>query len=191
MEKEKISYQEIIKKIKPKYEEIIDFLRKELQSIRTSRISPSLIENVEVEYFGQKFRLKQLAAISISGTREITLSPWDNSYFEPILKTLEKKSLGGSLSVEKNVIKIIFPPLSEEFRKDLLKVLSEKKEQARQKIRKLREEAWGRIQTAFREGKISEDDKYRGKDELQDLVDEYNEKIDEICQEKEKEILEK
>jgi ribosome recycling factor len=191
MEKEKISYQEIIKKIKPKYEEIIDFLRKELQSIRTSRISSSLIENVEVEYFGQKFRLKQLAAISISGTREITLSPWDNSYFEPILKTLEKKSLGGSLSVEKNVIKIIFPPLSEEFRKDLLKVLSEKKEQARQKIRKLREEAWGRIQTAFREGKISEDDKYRGKDELQDLVDEYNEKIDEICQEKEKEILEK
>jgi ribosome recycling factor len=190
MQKEKISYQEIIKKIKPECEKVISFLEKELQTIRTSRVSPALIENVEIEYFGQKFRLKQLAAISVSGPREITLSPWDNSYFEPILKTLEKKSLGGSLSVEKNVIKIIFPPLSEEFRKDLLRVLSEKKEQARQKIRKLREEAWGKIQTAFREGKLSEDDKYKGKDELQDLVDEYNEKIDEMCEKKEKEILE-
>jgi len=190
MQKEKISYQEIIKKIKPECEKVIDFLEKELQTIRTSRISPALIENVEIEYFGQKFRLKQLAAISVSGPREITLQPWDNSYIEPIFKTLEKKSLGGSLLVEKNVIKIVFPPLSEEFRKNLLRVLSEKREQARQKIRKLREEAWGKIQTAFREGKLSEDDKYKGKDELQDLVDEYNEKIDKMCEKKEKEILE-
>lgn len=190
MEKEKVSYQEVIKKIKPEFEKTISFLEKELQQIRTSRVSPSLVEDIEVEYLSQRFKLKQLSAISLSGPREIVIQPWDSSFIEAIVKSLEKKDFGTNSIVEKNLIRIVFPPLSEEFRRELLKLVSQKREEARQKIRKLREEAWGKIQSAFKEGKISEDEKYKGKNELQKLIDEYNEKIDEITEKKEKEISE-
>lgn len=190
MEKEKISIQDILQKIKPHFENTISFLEREVLSIRGTRASPALVENLEVDFYGQKFFLKQLAAISITGPREISIQPWDNSYLEAILKTLEKKSFGGSLTVEKNTIRISLPPLSEEFKKELLKILHQKREQARQKIRKFREEAWNEIQRKFKEGKLSEDEKFRGKKELQKLVDEFNEKIDEIVQKKEKDIME-
>lgn len=190
MSKEKISYQEIIKNIKPEMEKAISFLEKELQGLRTSRANPSLIENIEVDFLGQKFHLRQLGAILASGPRELSVQVWDGSYIEPVIKALEKKSLGVTPIAEKKLIKVTFPPLTEEFRKELLKVLSQKKEETREKIRRLREEAWGKIQAAFREGKISEDEKYKGKDELQEIIEEYNEKINEITSKKEKEILE-
>lgn len=190
MEKEKISIQEIINKAKPHFEKTLSFLEKEVLSIRGTRASPALIENVEVDFYGQKFFIKQLAAITIPAPREILIQPWDSSYLEPIVKTLEKKSLGGSLIVEKGAIRISLPPLSEEFKKELLKLLSQKREQARQKIRKIREDAWNEIQNRFREGKLSEDEKFRGKKELQKLVDEFNEKIDEIVEKKKKDIME-
>jgi ribosome recycling factor len=187
---EKISYQELISKAKPVFEEAITTLTKELQGIRTSHASPSLFEDVEVQYFDQKYKLKQLAAIYISGPREITIQPWDGSYIDPILKALEKKSLGTIPVVKKNVIVISLPPISEEFKKELLKLVSEKKERAKEKIRKKREEIWKILQEGCREGKLSEDDKYRGKNQLQKLVDEYNQKIEDIVEKKKKEILE-
>jgi ribosome recycling factor len=190
MAEKKISYQEIIKKIKPELEKVINFLERELQGIRSSRASPTLVEGVEVECFGQKFLLKQLAAISIPEPRQILIQPWDTSYIEGIVKSLEKKSLGISLVVDKNLIRVNLPSLSQEFRQDLLGMVSQKKEQARQTVRRWREKAWGEIQEKFREGKISEDHKYRAKDELQELVDEYNEKIEEMTERKEKEISE-
>lgn len=190
MAKEKISYKEIIKNIKPEMERHVDVLEKDLQNLRTSRVSPALIENIEVEVFGQQFHLKQLGAILGSGSRELSIQVWDNSYVEPILKALEKKSLGVNPIVEKNLIRVVFPPLSEEFRKELLKLLSQKKEETRQKIRRVREEAWGTIQKNCREGKLSEDDKYKGKEELQKIIEECNEKIEKLAFAKEKEILE-
>ncbi len=190
MAEEKISYQEIIKKIKPELEKTINFLEKELQGIRSSRASPSLVEDIEVECFGQKFPLKQLAAISITSPREILIQPWDSSYIEGIVKALEKKPLGFSIAVEKNSVRINLPSLSQEFRESLLKIVSQKREQARQTVRRWREEAWGEIQEKFREGKISEDHKYKAKNELQKMIDEYNEKIDEMAERKKKEIME-
>ena len=190
MAEEKISYQEIIKKIKPELEKTINFLEKELQGIRSSRASPALVENIEVECFGQKFPLKQLAAISISGPRQILIQPWDASYIEGIVKSFEKKSPGFSIAVEKNLIRIDLPFLSQEFRENLLKMVSQKREQARQTVRRWREKAWGEIQEKFREGKVSEDNKYRSKEELQKLIDQYNEKIEEMVERKKKEIME-
>lgn len=188
--KEIVDYKDIINKIRPELDKVINFLERELQSIRASMVSPSLVENIEVECFGQKFLLKQLAAISVPEPREILIQPWDNSYIEGIVKALEKRPFGASPIVDKNLIRINLPPLSEEFRKDLLLMISQKKEQAKQTVRRWREEAWGEIQAKFREGKISEDNKYRAKDELQELVDEYNEKIEEIGKRKKKEIIE-
>ncbi|MBI5221296.1 MAG: ribosome recycling factor [Candidatus Magasanikbacteria bacterium] len=185
-----INYKEIIQKIKPELEKTISFLEKELTKIRTGRASPSLVEDVVVDCFGEKFPLKQLAAISSPEPKQIVIQPWDKSYIESIEKALSYSSLGVAPIVDKDLIRISLPPLSEEYRKNLLRILSEKQEETRRTIRRWREEVWDDIQEKFKEGEIREDDKFRAKDELQELVDEYHKKIEEIGERKKKEITE-
>lgn len=181
-------HKEIINNIKPELDKVINFLERELVKIRTSRANPSLVEDVIVECFGQKFPLKQLAAISVPEARQILVQPWDKSYIEKIVSALEKTGVGANPIVDKDLIRINLPLLTEDYRKDLLRFISEKEEQAKKTIRHWREEAWSKIQEGFKEGEIREDDKFRAKDELQDLVDEYNKKIEEIGENKKKEI---
>jgi len=182
------NYKEIIKKIKPELEKVFNFLEKEMAGIRTGRANPSLVENIVVDCFGQKFPLKQLAAVSSPGPREIVIQPWDKSYIESIEKAISQSTLGASPVVDKDIIRISLPSLSEEYRKDLLRLLSEKQEEARKTIRRWREEVWSEIQEKTRKGEIREDDKFRAKDDLQDLIDDYNEKIKEVGERKKKEI---
>lgn len=187
---EEIDYKKIINLIKPELDKAIHFLERELAKIRTGRASPGLVEDIICECFGQKFPLKQLAAISCPEARQILIQPWDKSYLEGIVKALSETGIGANPIVDREVIRINLPPLSEEYRKDLTRLISQKQEEARKTIRRWREEAWAKIQEGYREGKIREDDKYRGKDELQKLIDEYNEKIEEIGERKKKEIRE-
>ena len=184
------SYKEIVNKIKPEFDKVINFLERELQKIRTGRANPSLVEDIVVDCFNQKFPLKQLAAISVPEPRQILIQPWDKSYIEGIVSALEKTGIGANPIVDKEVIRINLPSLNEEYRKNLIHLISEKQEEARKVIRHWREESWSEIQTGEREGEIREDDKFRAKDELQKLVDEYNEKIEEIGERKKKEISE-
>ena len=184
-----MTYQEIINKIEPEMDRVINFLEREMIKIRTSRATPSLVEDIIVDCFNQKLPLKQLAAISISGPREILIQPWDNSYIEGIVSALSKTGIGTSPIVSKDVIRIILPSLNEEYRKNLLRIVSEKQEEAKITIRRWREEAWKEIQDKTRDGEIREDDKFRAKDKLQELVDEYNKKIEQIGERKRKEIL--
>ena len=181
-------HKEIINKIKPELDKVIAFLEGEMAKIRTSRATPSLVEDVVVNCFGQRFPLKQLAAISTPETKQILIQPWDRSYIEGIVSALEKTGIGANPIVDKDTIRISLPPLTEEYRKNLLRVLSEKQEEAKKTIRHWREEAWAKIQDGFREGKIREDDKFRAKDELQELVDDYNEKIEKLGEKKKREI---
>lgn len=185
-----MDYKEIIKKIRPEMDRVVGFLEREMAKIRTGRASPSLVEDIVVECFGQKFSLKQLAALSSPSPRNIVIQPWDKSYIEPIEKAVSQSSLGASPIVDKEVIRISLPPLSEDYRKNLIRILLEKQEEAKKTIRHWRGEAWDEIQKRVQEGEIREDDKFRAKDELQDLVDEYNEKIDGLGERKKKEILE-
>ena len=185
-----MSYQEIIDYIKPELDKVTHFLEREVQKIRTSRASPSLLEDIEVDCFGQKFPLKQLASVSVAGPRQLTIHPWDKSYIESIEKAVSQSHFGASPIVDKDTIRISLPQLSEEYRKDLLRVLSATQEEAKKTIRKWREEAWTKIQQEFREKKIREDDKFRGKDKLQELIDEYMKKVEEVGEKKKKEILE-
>ena len=190
MDKEFIDYKEIINKIRPEVDKTIVFLERELLKLRTGRANPGLVEEVIVECFNQRFPLKQLAAISVPEPREILIQPWDKSYVEGIVQALEKTGIGANPIVDKDAIRINLPPLTEEYRKNLIRTLSEKQEEARKTIRRWREEAWGEIQEKEKEGKIREDDKFRGKSELQKLIDEYNEKIEKIGESKKKEISE-
>ncbi|MEA3295968.1 MAG: ribosome recycling factor [Patescibacteria group bacterium] len=181
-------YKEIINNIKPELDKVIDFLEKEAQKIRTNRISPSLVEDIVADCFGQKFPIKQLATISVRGPREIIISVYDKSYLEPIEKAISQSSASVSPIIDQETIRLNFPPLTEDYRKDLAKFISEKQEDARKTIRHFRENAWREIQDKQRSGEISEDNKFRGKDELQDLINEYNKKIEEIGERKKKEI---
>lgn len=180
-------HKEIINKIKPEMDKVIAFLERELAKLRTGRASPSLVEDLVVDCFGQKFPLKQLAAISCPGPKQILIQPWDKSYIKGIVSALDKRG-GGAPIVDKDAVRINLPPLTEEFRKDLLKVVSEKQEESRKTIRRWREEAWNEIQSKSREGEIREDDKFRAKDELQKLIDEYNGKIEEMGEKKKREL---
>jgi len=181
-------YKEIINKIKPEMEKSVAFLEKEVAKVRTGRASISLVEDINVECFGQKFPLKQLATISIPEARQIVIQPWDKSYLEPIEKAISQSSLGAAPIVDKEIIRITLPPMSEEYRKNFIRFISEKQEEAKKTIRHWREQAWDEIQEGFKNSEIREDDKFRAKDKLQELIDEFNQKIEELGERKKKEI---
>jgi len=184
-----MSYKEFIDRAKPEFEKTFKFLDQEIAKIRTSRASPALVEDIEVDAFGSKFPIKQLGAISTPSNNQIVIQPWDISYIEPIEKAIGKSGLGMSCAVDKNVLRLNLPMLTEEYRKSLEKILGEKSEQARQVIRRQREDVWNKIQAAQKAKEMSEDDKFRGKDELQKVVDEYNKKIKDLVDKKTKELV--
>lgn len=181
-------YQEIIQGIKPELDKAIDYFEKELVKIRTGQASPSLVEDVSVDFSGQRMALKQLAAISCPDRRLIVIQPWDTTYIKPIEQALMKSQIGLSPVVDKNLIRIQLPPLNQEFRQTLEKLLGEKLEESKQTIRRWRERAWNDIQVKARNGSIREDDKFKGKEELQKLIDEYGRKVDELTERKRNEI---
>lgn len=190
MEKEKLDYKKLLDELVPEFEEVVSSLRDELNKIRVSRGNPALFEDLMVEIFGQRFPLKQLATISVNEKREIIIHPWDSSYIDGILKAIEKAGLNLTPIAEQNFIRISIPPITKEFREELLKILPVKKERARKRIREERERVWNIIQTGYREGRLSEDEKYKAKDEIQELIEKYHKEIDALIEKKKKEILE-
>ena len=183
-----MTYKEFIDRAKPEFEKSFRFLEAELAKIRTSRASPSLVEDIEVSAFGSKFTIKQLGAISTPQTNQIAIQPWDSSYLEPIEKAISQSGLGMSCVVDKDMIRLNLPMLTEEYRLSLNKILNEKAEQAKQVMRRQREDAWNKIQASQKAKEISEDDKFRGKDELQKVVDDYQEKIKNLVEKKKNEL---
>jgi len=184
-----MSYKDFINNAKPEIDKAFKFLEGELAKIRTSRASPALVEDIEVNAFGQKFPLKQLGSISTPSTNQIAIQPWDTSYIEPIEKAISQSGLGMSAVVDKTVIRLNLPLLTEDYRNALSKTLGEKAEQTKQTIRRIREDAWNKIQAAQKAKELSEDDKFRGKDELQKVVDDYQEKIKTLVEKKKNELI--
>jgi len=181
-------YKDIIKKIKPEMEERVSHLKEELSRIRADRAMPSLVENITVVYYEQHIPLKQLAAISCPGQRQIVIQPWDKSYTKEIITAIQRSENELSPVPENDVIRITLPPLTEEYRKKLLKNLSEKREETRVELKRLREKALREIQDKAKSGEIREDDKFKGKDELQKMMDDYNKEIDAAVESREKDI---
>jgi len=172
-----MSYKEFIDKAKPEFEKAFKFLESEMAKIRTSRASPALVEDISVSAFGSDFTIKQLGSISTPSNNQILIQPWDSSYIEPIQKAIEQSGLGMSAVADGTGIRLSLPLLTEEYRHQLTRTLNEKAEQSKQTIRRIREDCWNKIQDAQKAKEITEDDKFRGKDELQKVIDEYNKKI--------------
>jgi len=181
-------YIEIIKAVEPEFEKALDFAQKKISSFRTGRANSALIEDIKVECFGDMLPIKQLAAISSPSGKQLMVQPWDRSYLELIEKALTREMSGLSTRMEGGSIIITLPPMSEELRKELVKSLIQIENGAKETIRKYRDQAWSDIQAKTREGLIREDDKYKAKDKLQEVVDKYSEKIDEIISRKKTEI---
>lgn len=182
--------QDSINKIKPELDKVVEFFKKDITKIRTGSASPAIVEDVMVDVFGQMMPIKQLAAISCPERKQIVIQPWDKSYLEPLEKALQKAQLGASPVVDKDIVRVMLPPLTQDYRQTLVKLLSEKVEQTKQTIRRWREQAWSEIQEGVKQGVLREDDKFKGKDELQKLIDEYQKKVEDLAALKKKEVEE-
>lgn len=182
-------YKQIIDKIKPNLEKALAKLKEELGSVRSGRATPALIETVEVECYGSRSQLRELAAITAPEPRSLLVQPWDQSIIKEIEKAIQSSRSGLSVAAVGDQIRIAVPPLNEESRKELVRGLHQKMEAAKMTIRSSREQAWKEIQEGERTGAIRQDDKFRGKDELQKVIDQYNKKIDEMGEAKEREIM--
>jgi len=181
--------QKVIDGIKPKLAESLEYLKREISSLRTGRATPALVEDLEVEHYGLKQPLRALAAISIPEPRQILIMPWDKGAMEPIQKAILQSNLGMNPIADSNGIRLNLPALNEERRKELIKLLNQKLEEGRIAIRKVREEAMKELDRVERDKQISKDDHFRGKSDIQKLVDETNKKIDEMGAQKEKEVM--
>ncbi len=168
----------------------IDWLKKEFGGIRTNQATPTILDGVSVEVYGSKMPINQVASILASGPKSLLITPWDKDAAKNIDKAIRESNLGLSVALDAQGIRVSFPDLTNERRTLLIKTLKEKLEDARIKVRSEREKNLGEIDRQEKDGVINKDDKFRLKAELQKLVDEANQKLEELSDKKEKEILE-
>ncbi len=168
----------------------IDSLKNEFKKVRTGRASLSILDGIRVEYYGTMTPLNQMASLSIPESRLITIQPWDVSVIKDIEKAILKSDLGLTPSNDGKLIRISIPPLTEERRKELVKIIYKKSEEHRVAVRNIRRDSNELLKVLKKDGEISEDDAFRAQDQVQKITDKYIKLIDDVGKEKEKEILE-
>jgi len=168
----------------------IDAFRKELGKIRTGRASFSLLDGIKVDYYGTLTPLAQVGTLSVPESRMITITPWDAKIIGPIERAIQASGLGLNPSSDGKIVRIPIPPLTEERRKDLVKVVKKMAEEARIAVRNIRRDSIDRIKESEKKKEISEDEMKRWQDRIQKETDSYVKKIDEILKAKEQEIME-
>jgi ribosome recycling factor len=171
-----------------KMEQATEHVTSEFSTVRTGRANPQLLQRITVEYYGSPTPLQQLASISVPEPRMLVVQPFDKSTVNDIERALQTSDLGLNPSSDGNVIRIAFPPLTEERRKDLIKLVRNMAEEGRVAVRNLRRHSKSDMEAMH--GEISDDDIRRGEEELQKLTDRYVERIDRLLSHKEDELLE-
>lgn len=180
----------IFNELKDDMEKTIQTLEKSFSKVRTGRASLSLLDGIKVEYYGTPTPLNQVANLSVPESRLITISPWDSTIIGAIEKAIQKSDLGLMPSNDGKVIRISIPVLTEERRKDLVKVVKKMAEEAKVKLRNARRDANEKFKALKKDNKISEDEMFTCQDEVQKKTDKSIEKTDTILASKEKEIME-
>jgi ribosome recycling factor len=165
-------------------------LENELKRVRTGRASLSLLDGIRVDYYGTQTQLNQMASLSVPESRLIVIQPWDVSAIKEIEKAILKSDLGLTPSSDGKLIRIAIPPLTEERRKELVKVVSKICEEHKIATRNIRRDSNDLLKGFKKDGDISEDDAFKAQDSVQKITDDFIAKIDDIYKEKEKEILE-
>lgn len=178
------------KEAKDLMDKAIEALTRDFKRVRTGRASISLLDGVRADYYGAPTPLNQMASLSVPEPRLILIQPWDASTCGAIEKAILKSDLGLTPNNDGKVVRIAVPPLTEERRKDLVKVVKKMAEETKVAVRSARREANDLLKEFKKEGEISEDEAFRGQEEVQKVTDQYVAKVDEVSAEKEKEILE-
>ncbi len=175
---------------KERMQKVLDNLDREFGRLRTGRASTTLVDNIRVEYYGSPTPLNQVASVSIPDSRTIAIQPWDRSAFGLIEKAIMKSDLGLNPINDGKIIRISIPPLTEERRKDLVKMAKKYTEEAKVAVRNIRRDENETLKKMKNDKDISEDELHRGQDEIQKITDAFIEKSEVQFKEKEKEIME-
>ena len=168
--------------------DITERLSRELGSVRTGRAGPAILDGIQVESYGTRVPINQVANIAIEDARTLRIAPWEMSVAKEIEKAITLANLGLSVGMDGKGVRVFFPELTSERRVSLLKIAKEKVEEMRTALRLARDEVWSDIQTKEREGTMPEDDKFKAKEEMQKRVDSANAAFDSAFERKEKEI---
>ena len=179
----------IINEHKQEFQKHLDHYHHELSSIRTGRANPALLATVMVESYGTKVPLQQVASVTASDAKTLTISPWDKSQIQAIEKGIMVANLGFTPSNDGIVIRINLPAMTEERRKEMVKLLGQIAEQAKIGVRKTREDLMKAIKKAETDGQIGEDDVTHAQKKVQDMIDSYNSEIKSVAEDKENEVM--
>jgi ribosome recycling factor len=181
---------EVLDELRGRMNKSVEALQDDLLSLRTGRASPALVEKLPIEYYGTMTPLNQMASIAVPEPRLLVIRPWDASALPDIERAILRSDLGLTPMNDGKLIRLSIPRLTEERRRELVKMVARRVEEARVSVRNLRRDSLQDLKEFEKEKMISEDDFYRGKDEVQELTDEIIVRIDEIGKRKEEEVME-
>ena len=168
----------------------VEALKSELTKLRTGRAHTSLLEHITVDYYGSEVPLNQVANISVADARTLTVTPWEKQMVSVVEKAIMNSGIGLNPASAGEVIRVPLPPLTEERRKDMIRVVRQEGEGARVAIRNIRRDVLGDIKTLLKEKEITEDDERRAHDDIQKITDKYIAQVDKLLEEKEKDLME-
>lgn len=168
----------------------VEALKQDLASIRTGRASSALVERIQVEYYGTPTPLNQVASISVPEARQLVIQPWDKKLLTDIEKAIQKSDLGINPNNDGQIIRLNIPPLSQERRRDMVKMLHKKLDEHKVAVRNIRRDTHDKLRDREKKKEISEDELKRSTDRLQKLTDKYIDEMDKVGKSKEQEILE-
>ncbi|MDE2038033.1 MAG: ribosome recycling factor [Patescibacteria group bacterium] len=166
-----------------------EWLKKEMGQIRTGQASPSVLDGVKVEAYGAPMALKEVASVMIEGARTLRIAPWDRAQIKEIEKAITKADLGLSVVVDDQGVRVNFPELTSDRRKDIAKAAKDKLEDAKKQVRGHRDSVIKDLQAKEKAGGFGKDDIFRLKNDIQKLIDESNKRLEEAYEKKEKEIV--
>jgi len=181
--------QQLLTQARTNMNKSIDVFNRDLGSIRTGRATTQLIDNLRIDYYGSMLPINQVASVSIGDSQTIVIEPWDKQVIVDLEKEILKSDLGLSPQNDGSLIRLIIPPLTEERRKDIVKILSKRAEEANVAIRNIRRSIINEFRTLEKSKEMSQDEVKRTSKDLQDITDEFAEKIRELSKAKEKEIM--
>ena len=181
--------EDVLKSVDNKMDRAIDALNRELTTLRTGRATPSLVENISVDYYGTPTPLNQIASISAPDARAIMVQPWDKQALREIEKSLIKSEMGFNPSNDGNMITVPIPALSQERRQELVRILKKKLEDGKVSVRNVRRDGLESLRKLEKDKLISQDENHRAQDQLQKTTDGHTKKIDQVGTTKEAEIL--
>jgi len=182
--------EEIKQETLERMEKSISSLESSLQKIRTGRANPSLLDAIQINYYGNMTPLSQVSNISVQDAKTLLISPWEKNLVPDIEKAIQSSDLGINPATSGDLIRVILPDLTEETRRDLIKVAKSEAENSKIALRNQRRDANGLLKEYLREKEISEDDERRGQEIIQNLTDDFISKVEQLLESKEKDLLE-